>query len=176
VTNPDAMGRAQARVLRRRRRPALVFWGKNDPYVPVSLAKTQLKAFPGARIVIVPKAGHWPFVDEPATALRTIVPFLRRVVRAPRFVVRHGGLHAGRKRPVRVRVGLRRARAAHRVRLRLVHGGRVASRTRHAVTVRRGAGRRVTLRLRRRLRAGRYALRIDSAELRTQRARLRVSR
>ena len=110
IANPDAMGKAQAKVLRKRRRPALVLWGKKDPYVPVSLARTQLQAFPGARIVIRPNDGHWPFIDEPAAARDTIVPFLHRVVRAPRFVVHHGTLRAGRTRPWHVRVGLRRAR------------------------------------------------------------------
>jgi pimeloyl-ACP methyl ester carboxylesterase len=175
IDNPDAMGKAQAKVLRRRRRPALVFWGKKDPYVPVSLARTQRQAFPGARIVVLPKAGHWPFVDEPATARSVIVPFLRRVVRAPRFVVYHGKLHAGRTRPWHADLGVRRARGAHRVRLRLRRRGKLVGGTRRAVAVGRGL-RRVTIRLRRPLRAGRYALRITSAELPAQRVRVRVRR
>jgi pimeloyl-ACP methyl ester carboxylesterase len=82
ISNPDAMGRAQAASLRQRKdRPALVVWGADDPYVPASLAQTQRKAFPKAQIHVLDGDGHWPFVDEPARVQRLVIPFLRQVVR-----------------------------------------------------------------------------------------------
>lgn len=68
----------QAEVLSRRpRRPALVIWGANDPYLPPSLAADQRAGFPRARIRILADAGHWPFVDFEAQTRRLIVRFLR---------------------------------------------------------------------------------------------------
>jgi pimeloyl-ACP methyl ester carboxylesterase len=81
ISNPDAMGRRQAAVLRRRIRPALVVWGAQDTYVPARLAQTQKQAFPTAEIHVLQGDGHWPFVDEPQRVLRLVVPFLRRVAR-----------------------------------------------------------------------------------------------
>ena len=81
IGNPDAMGRHEAEVLRRRIRPALVVWGKEDPYVPASLAETQKQAFPAAEIHVLAGDGHWPFVDEPRRVARLVIPFLRRTVR-----------------------------------------------------------------------------------------------
>jgi pimeloyl-ACP methyl ester carboxylesterase len=78
VSNPDAMGRRQAAALRRRIRPALVVWGKEDPYVPANLAETQKQAFPAAEIHVLEGDGHWPFVDEPRRVLRLVIAFLRR--------------------------------------------------------------------------------------------------
>ena len=43
---PDAVGRAQAKTLSQRRRPALVIWGEKDPYIPVDEAYKQSQAFP----------------------------------------------------------------------------------------------------------------------------------
>jgi len=82
VSNPDAMGRSQAAALRKRSRPALVVWGKQDPYVPESLAAKQKQAFPRAEIHVLPGDGHWPFVDEPRRVRDLVIPFLRRVTRA----------------------------------------------------------------------------------------------
>jgi Alpha/beta hydrolase family/RTX calcium-binding nonapeptide repeat (4 copies) len=77
---PDPIGRRQAAALRTRRRPALVVWGEKDPYIPKSVAFEQRRAFPGARVEIIPNAGHWPFVDYPQRVERLVIPFLRRVL------------------------------------------------------------------------------------------------
>src|SRR4051794_15966806 len=176
IDNPDAMGKAQAAALRKRRRPALVIWGAKDPFVPVSLAKTQRQAFPDARIAILPNDGHWPFVDEPARVRDLAVPFLRKVVRSPRFGVYHGRLRAGRRRAWRADVRVLHASGASSVRLVLRRGGRMVGGAAHAVSVREGRRRVVAIRLRRALRAGHYVLRIDSRELARQRVVVRVRR
>lgn len=77
---PDAVGRAQAKVLGQRRRPALVIWGEKDPYIPVDEAYKQSQAFPGARVEVVKGAGHWPHVDHPQQVDALAVPFLRDVM------------------------------------------------------------------------------------------------
>ncbi len=79
ISNPDSLGRAQAAVLSRRPRPALVMWGRDDPYVPSSLAEKQEQAFPDAEVHVIPDAGHWPYVDFPQTVQDLVIPFLRRV-------------------------------------------------------------------------------------------------
>ena len=60
--------------------PALVVWGKTDPYLPVRLAERQREAFPRARIVVLEASGHWPYADDPEATAAAVVPFLREQV------------------------------------------------------------------------------------------------
>src|SRR4051812_21666669 len=76
---PDGVGRAQAKVMSRRVRPALVVWGEKDPYIPTDVAYRQDQAFPGAQVRIVRGAGHWPWVDAPRQVEQLVLPFLERV-------------------------------------------------------------------------------------------------
>jgi pimeloyl-ACP methyl ester carboxylesterase len=62
-------------------RPALVVWGKHDPYLSVSFAECQREVFPGAQIKILEHSGHWPFADDPEQVAASVVPFLRTVVK-----------------------------------------------------------------------------------------------
>jgi len=57
--------------------PTLVLWGGGDPYVPASYADEQSRFFPGARTVVLPDSGHWPFIDDPAGVEAALIPFLR---------------------------------------------------------------------------------------------------
>jgi pimeloyl-ACP methyl ester carboxylesterase len=64
--------------------PALVLWGKKDPFVPVEQAYRQKESFPSAEVVVLEDSGHWAFVDNSEEAARHIVPFLeRQLVRTP---------------------------------------------------------------------------------------------
>ena len=63
--DPGAIGRRHADALRPLDRPALVVWGRHDPYIPVAMATRQREAFPSAEIEILPDSGHWPFADDP---------------------------------------------------------------------------------------------------------------
>jgi pimeloyl-ACP methyl ester carboxylesterase len=45
--------------------PALVIWGGGDSYIPLRFAEAQKRAFPSARVEVLPDSGHWPFVDSP---------------------------------------------------------------------------------------------------------------
>jgi pimeloyl-ACP methyl ester carboxylesterase/flavin-dependent dehydrogenase len=78
--NQAATARRMAEALRQMPRPALVVWGKHDPYVPVALATRQREVFPDAEVVILEGSGHWPFADDPEGVARVVVPFLRRVM------------------------------------------------------------------------------------------------
>ena len=60
-------------------RPALVLWGGRDPYLPVEQADRQREAFPSARVVILERSGHWPFVDDPEGVAGPVLSFLREV-------------------------------------------------------------------------------------------------
>jgi menaquinone-9 beta-reductase len=65
-----------AEALRQRPVPVLVVWGRHDPYLPLAQAYRQRDAFPDARIEVLEHSGHFPFIDDPDTFLRTVVPFL----------------------------------------------------------------------------------------------------
>ncbi len=62
------------------RRPALVIWGRHDPYLPVAYAERQREVFPEAEVVVLDGSGHWPFVDEPEEVAGALTPFLERVM------------------------------------------------------------------------------------------------
>jgi pimeloyl-ACP methyl ester carboxylesterase len=58
--------------------PALAVWGGADPYITPDFAERLPEILlPGCRVVILPDAGHWVFLDEPERAAAEIVPFLR---------------------------------------------------------------------------------------------------
>jgi pimeloyl-ACP methyl ester carboxylesterase/2-polyprenyl-6-methoxyphenol hydroxylase-like FAD-dependent oxidoreductase len=78
TSDPAAGARRMAEALRQIPRPALVVWGKHDPYLPVALAERQREVFPDAQVVILEGSGHWPFADDPDGVARVVVPFLRQ--------------------------------------------------------------------------------------------------
>ena len=55
--------------------PALVVWGKEDPYIAPAFAEAYATALPNARARIVDGAGHWPWLDVPSL-IEEIVTFL----------------------------------------------------------------------------------------------------
>jgi pimeloyl-ACP methyl ester carboxylesterase/2-polyprenyl-6-methoxyphenol hydroxylase-like FAD-dependent oxidoreductase len=77
---PDVAGAGErlAQALRPLDRPALVLWGRRDPYIPVEHAERQRAAFPSAEIRVLERSGHWPFVDDPATVTAALTGFLAR--------------------------------------------------------------------------------------------------
>jgi pimeloyl-ACP methyl ester carboxylesterase len=81
----DIAGEARelADVLRPLQRPALVIWGREDPYLPPALADRQREAFPGAEVQILEESGHWPFIDQADRVEQLCVGFLERTL-APR--------------------------------------------------------------------------------------------
>jgi pimeloyl-ACP methyl ester carboxylesterase len=62
--------------------PALVVWGRHDPYLHVKHAERQRQAFPSAEVAVLDGSGHWPFADNPEGVAALVVPFLRRQIDA----------------------------------------------------------------------------------------------
>jgi pimeloyl-ACP methyl ester carboxylesterase len=73
-----ATGEQRADALRRLDRPALVLWGRQDPYIGVQHAERERRAFPHADVRVLDRAGHWPFVDQPTEVAAAITGFLAR--------------------------------------------------------------------------------------------------
>jgi len=71
-------GERRARALRPLDRPALVLWGRHDPYLRVAHAERQREAFPRAEVRVLEHSGHWPFVDDPVTVAGALRAFLDR--------------------------------------------------------------------------------------------------
>ena len=70
---PELLARAGER-LGDLRRPALVVWGAQDPYVPVEFASKYAEAL-GARLEVLDPGGHWVWVDRPE-AVDLVAEFL----------------------------------------------------------------------------------------------------
>ena len=55
--------------------PALVAWGAGDPYLPEGFGRAYAERLPGAELVSLPDAGHWPWLERPDLIDR-VVAFL----------------------------------------------------------------------------------------------------
>jgi len=55
--------------------PALVIWGQNDPYLGPEQGRAYAARLPGAELVALEHAGHWPWIDRPEVVDR-VVDFL----------------------------------------------------------------------------------------------------
>ncbi|HYU60192.1 MAG TPA: alpha/beta hydrolase [Solirubrobacterales bacterium] len=77
ATPAEAMG-ALAPVLRPLEKPALVIWGRHDPFIPVEQAQHQRESFPSAEIAVFEDSGHWPHLDDPQRATQLMTNFVTR--------------------------------------------------------------------------------------------------
>jgi pimeloyl-ACP methyl ester carboxylesterase len=80
ANDPGGVGEQLWRALRPLDRPALVIWGRHDPYLPVAFAERQRETFPRAEVVVLDQSGHWPFADDPNRVAELVLPFLQRQV------------------------------------------------------------------------------------------------
>ena len=55
--------------------PTLLIWGESDGLVSVSYAKAYRDMIPGAKLVVVPEAGHLPQVEQPDLFLDHVLSF-----------------------------------------------------------------------------------------------------
>jgi pimeloyl-ACP methyl ester carboxylesterase len=55
--------------------PTLVVWGDQDPYIPATFGDAYAAAIPGAELLHLPDAGHWPWLDRP-DVVDTVAAFL----------------------------------------------------------------------------------------------------
>jgi pimeloyl-ACP methyl ester carboxylesterase len=56
--------------------PTLAIWGVDDDVVPVSGAAALRRQLPGARLVLIPNAGHAAYKDEPERFGTTLLRFV----------------------------------------------------------------------------------------------------
>lgn len=55
--------------------PTLVVWGTRDPYIPARFGQAYARALPDARLLELPDAGHWWWLDRP-DAIEDVARFL----------------------------------------------------------------------------------------------------
>ena len=162
------MGRDEARALRPLDLPALVIWGERDPFIPPDQAEKQRQAFPHARIVRFPDAGHWVHIDSARRVRSLVVPFLR-----PKLTVRRPTSVQPGDRELLVHVNVKGMLPAYGVVARLRRGGAKVGDSGPGTPV---LGTRVlTLRLSKPIRPGRYLLRVTARGLPTKALQLRVA-
>lgn len=56
--------------------PTLVVWGAHDALVPLDDGRRYAAEIPGARLAVVPNAGHAACVETPSAFLSLVIPFL----------------------------------------------------------------------------------------------------
>ena len=100
VPDVAAAGERLAAALRPLDRPALVLWGRHDPYLPAALAERQRDAFPHADVHVLERSGHWPFIDDHETVAAATDAFLDR----------HAGTRTDPDPPPRIAAALQAAR------------------------------------------------------------------
>jgi pimeloyl-ACP methyl ester carboxylesterase len=77
--------------------PICIIWGADDMVIPVRHAETAREVAPGARIEVVPNAGHFPHKDHPQRFVKLLNDFVRSTapsaydVEAWRETLRSGG-------------------------------------------------------------------------------------
>jgi len=54
----------------------LLIWGEDDQDTPLSAGRTMEASIPGSGLVVLPRAGHYSFLDQPYTFARVIESFL----------------------------------------------------------------------------------------------------
>jgi pimeloyl-ACP methyl ester carboxylesterase len=52
--------------------PSLVVWGDRDRYLPTRFARAYAERLPGAELLLVPGAGHWPWIERPELVDRVL--------------------------------------------------------------------------------------------------------
>ena len=55
----------------------LLIWGANDGIVKPSYGRKYARAIAGSKFVSIPKAGHFPFIEQPDAFMKHLRPFLR---------------------------------------------------------------------------------------------------
>ncbi|MGI8715627.1 MAG: alpha/beta fold hydrolase [Solirubrobacteraceae bacterium] len=56
--------------------PSLIMWGGRDRIIPVKHGRAAHAGMPGSRLEILPQAGHFPQLDDPAGFTRRLADFL----------------------------------------------------------------------------------------------------
>jgi haloalkane dehalogenase len=56
--------------------PALILWGQQDQYLPLDYASRFAREIPGSKLVLLERARHFLFEDEPERCAREVNDFL----------------------------------------------------------------------------------------------------
>ena len=56
--------------------PALILWGQQDEYLPVDYASRFAREIPGSKLVLLERARHFLFEDEPERCAQEVIDFL----------------------------------------------------------------------------------------------------
>jgi pimeloyl-ACP methyl ester carboxylesterase len=56
--------------------PTLIIWGELDQETPLADAHQMHRLIPNSRLEVIPKAGHFPFIEKPAAFNEALFPFL----------------------------------------------------------------------------------------------------
>ena len=70
----EAVGEAYARL----EVPTLLCWGAEDRWIPPTVGVASQKVIPHAELVMVPGAGHAPYLERPGAFTDVVLPFLER--------------------------------------------------------------------------------------------------
>jgi pimeloyl-ACP methyl ester carboxylesterase len=54
----------------------LLVWGERDKSVDLSVGRAAAALIPGARLVVLPGAGHAPYLEKPEAFNRAVIEFL----------------------------------------------------------------------------------------------------
>jgi len=57
--------------------PTLIVWGEQDKILSVEHAREWQMRLPHADVALIPRAGHFPHVEQPEVCLPTLLEFLR---------------------------------------------------------------------------------------------------
>ena len=52
-------------------------WGSNDGLVKPKYGRAYAKLIPGAKFVTIPKAGHFPHIEQPEAFMKEVRGFIR---------------------------------------------------------------------------------------------------
>lgn len=63
--------------------PIALFWGENDPIIPLSHGREAFRGFAGVSLTTYPGSGHFPHLDVPARFARDLSAFLHDPQRPP---------------------------------------------------------------------------------------------
>jgi pimeloyl-ACP methyl ester carboxylesterase len=56
--------------------PALILWGQQDQYLPLDYASRFARDVPGSELVLLDRARHFLFEDEPERCAEAVIDFL----------------------------------------------------------------------------------------------------
>lgn len=61
--------------------PTLILWGEEDQLLHLSMAEVFQKNIPASTLILIPKAGHLPFLEKPATSADIYNRFISNILK-----------------------------------------------------------------------------------------------